>query len=244
MSTPASLRPGPARRRAARGRWATSARCAAPVGRRVQRVGQRHAHGQRQARPLPGASGRASEKVSEAPSADCQARPRRPRPRVWCSATSRQGGRPGAGRRRAGASASARAGRRSTRVGRLGRRQHLHAQARQQRLQRCHSASAPQADACGPSSSAQRLGASMVPRQSGLPQRQAYSFFSLGVSARRSPGRSRRTALRRAHVAQRLDEDPAVDSSASQLGSQAWLIQRDALPPTLASMTCSSSTWK
>jgi len=33
-------------------------------------------------------------------------------------------------------------------------------------------------------------------------------------------------------------------SSAWQLGSQAWLIQRAALPPTLASMTCLSSMWK
>ena len=32
--------------------------------------------------------------------------------------------------------------------------------------------------------------------------------------------------------------------SDSQLGSQAWLIQRAALPPTLASMTWSSSMWK
>jgi hypothetical protein len=33
-------------------------------------------------------------------------------------------------------------------------------------------------------------------------------------------------------------------SSASQLGWQAWLIQRAALPPTLASMTRLSSMWK
>jgi hypothetical protein len=38
-------------------------------------------------------------------------------------------------------------------------------------------------------------------------------------------------------VAQRADEDAAVDLVGLQLGSQAWLIQRDALPPTLASMT-------
>ena len=38
-----------------------------------------------------GASGSASEKVSDAPALDSQALPCRPRPRVWCSATSRQG---------------------------------------------------------------------------------------------------------------------------------------------------------
>jgi len=32
-----------------------------------------------------------SENVSEAPGDACQLRPRRPRPPVWCSATSRQG---------------------------------------------------------------------------------------------------------------------------------------------------------
>ena len=38
-----------------------------------------------------GANGSASEKVSDAPALDCQLRPLRPRPRVCCSATSRQG---------------------------------------------------------------------------------------------------------------------------------------------------------
>jgi hypothetical protein len=33
-------------------------------------------------------------------------------------------------------------------------------------------------------------------------------------------------------------------SSASQFGSQEWLIQRAALPPTAASITRLSSTWK
>ena len=38
-----------------------------------------------------GVNGKASEQVSEAPALDCQLRPQRPRPRVCCSATSRQG---------------------------------------------------------------------------------------------------------------------------------------------------------
>ena len=40
-----------------------------------------------------GASGSASEKVSDAPTLDCQALPWRPRPWLWCSATSKQGAR-------------------------------------------------------------------------------------------------------------------------------------------------------
>jgi hypothetical protein len=38
-----------------------------------------------------GLIGNESENVSEAPMLACQVRPRRPRPPVWCSATSRQG---------------------------------------------------------------------------------------------------------------------------------------------------------
>ncbi len=40
------------------------------------------------------------------------------------------------------------------------------------------------------------FGASMVPRQFGLPQRHSYSFFSFLVYARLSPAHSHRTALR------------------------------------------------
>jgi hypothetical protein len=51
--------------------------------------------------------------------------------------------------------------------------------------------------------------------------------------------------LARGDVAQRLDEDAAVVvSSASQFGSQAWLIQREALPPYSASITWPVRSWK
>ena len=166
-----------------------------------------------------GDSGSESEKVSEAPALACQSRPSRPRPRVWCSATSRQGwvsparrpwgdagpGSPpsssGAGRVaavsrwppdwRARSSSrvfveSSRATTSTLRPGSSG-------------SSCCHSASAPQlrwpvsaitaGGAWAPASCAGSSGC-----RSGTRRPSSAS----ACSARRSPGRSRRTALRRA----------------------------------------------
>ena len=238
----------------ATGRSATSGRCAAPraPARRVERVGQGHADGQRQARPVARRQRQASEKVSDAPAAGLPAA-------AQAAAAARSGARPPAGRaacRRCAGRWRARCRQRRRRrigvelAGRGHRRvappaaERAHARAARVLVD---SARATHLDATGPAAAAraaataprrpsagatrpwrrsrrsdarllrssagapQRLGASIVPRQRGAPQRQAYSLLQL-----------RRVALvdhqavvveqlfAGRDVAQGLDEDAAV----------------------------------
>ena len=180
-----------------------------------------------------GASGSASEKVSDAPGADCQPRPWRPRPRGLVL------GHQQAGLRVAGAAAvrlAPSARRRSCRAltGALrwplrarsssrvlvdsARATHLDAQARQQRLELLpQRLGAPVQVAAGRAWASAGLAAlsASAPAScrgsSRLPQRHSNCFFSFGgVALVDHQAVVVEQLLARLHVAQRLDEDAAV----------------------------------